>query len=202
MDPTIASARTGRARPLAAEDRRASIIDAVIPLLIQHGRDVTTRQIADAAGVAEGTIFRAFADKDEIIESAVAKFLDPEPVNARIRAIDPELTLEQKVNDILFILRSRMTGVMGIMHAVGMTGRPPLRANRETYYGLIEEVLLPDLESLKVSTPRIAQFMRLIAFSSVIPQFNEEQSIPTDELARLITYGIAGHPAEGSTRAS
>ena len=40
------------------------IVDAALPLLLEHGEMVTTRQIADAAGIAEGTIFRAFADKD------------------------------------------------------------------------------------------------------------------------------------------
>ena len=31
------------------------IIDAVIPLLLKHGADVTSKQIAEAAGIAEGT---------------------------------------------------------------------------------------------------------------------------------------------------
>ena len=79
-DPASADpARTpgGRARPLSVEERQASIIDAVIPLLAVHGRDLTSRQIAEAAGIAEGTIFRAFGHKDSLITAAVAKFLDP-----------------------------------------------------------------------------------------------------------------------------
>lgn len=52
-----------RAAPMAAGDRRAAIVDSVLPLLEQHGASVTTRQIAEAAGIAEGTIFRAFPDK-------------------------------------------------------------------------------------------------------------------------------------------
>src|SRR5690606_40981582 len=53
-----------RARPLSRADRRNAIAAATVPLLVEHGAAVTTRQIADAAGVAEGTLFRAFADKD------------------------------------------------------------------------------------------------------------------------------------------
>lgn len=185
------------------EERRTSIIDAVLPLLMEHGRAVTTRQIADAAGIAEGTVFRAFGDKETLIEAAVERYLDPAPLQAAILAIDPTLSLEQKIHELLFHLRARMTGVMGIMNAVGMVGQPMTRSSRDGYYHLVEDVLRPDLDQLRVGPERAAQFMRLISFASAIPQFNEGHEISTAELAAFITNGIAGIPAErGSSDAS
>jgi AcrR family transcriptional regulator len=188
-----------RAKPLSTDDRRAMIVDAVIPLLIEQGREVTTRQIAEAAGIAEGTIFRVFPDKDALFEAAVDKFLDPGSLNERLRAIDPELSLEAKVNDILFLLRSRMTGIFGIMHAVGMHGPPTRQPRGENFFGVLEEILQPDLEQLNVAADRISSFLRLVAFASAIPQFNEGHEMSTSELAHYITYGIAGNPAEGGS---
>jgi AcrR family transcriptional regulator len=167
------------------------IIDAVIPLLLEHGRDVTTRQIADAAGVAEGTIFRAFGDKDSLIEGAVARFLDPEPLRRALSYIDPELTLEQKVNDILFHLRSRFTGVMGIMSAIGMKSRPPGVADvRYELAGLIASVLESEAPRLRVPPERAAYIIRIIAFAASIESFNDPRQIETTELANFIVNGI------------
>jgi AcrR family transcriptional regulator len=173
------------------------IVDSVIPLLIEQGREVTTRQIAEAAGIAEGTIFRVFPDKEALFEAAIEKFLDPGSLDERLRAIDPDLPLEAKVNDILFQLRARMTGIFGIMHAVGMHGPRPRRTSADIFVATIDEVLRPDLARLGVPPERIASFLRLVAFSSAIPQFNEGHEISTAELARYVTYGIAGTPAEG-----
>ena len=49
--------RRRRVPALAPEERRAALIAATIPLLHEHGLEVSTKQIAHAAGVAEGTIF-------------------------------------------------------------------------------------------------------------------------------------------------
>ena len=201
---TMPESRT-RAKPLSPDDRRAAIIDAVTPLLIEHGRYITTKQIADAAGIAEGTIFRAFPDKEAIIEAAVEKFLDPTATNARLRAIDPELSLEDKINDILFLLRSRMTGIFGMMQAAGMSGPPPRRPETDSFHQLVAEVLAPNLAELQMPPERIATLVRLIAFASAIPHFNQGQEVPTSDLAHFITYGIAGLRAKaerGSADAS
>ena len=45
-------------------ERRAAIIRDVLPTLVERGVTVTTRQLASAAGVSEGTLFNVFADKE------------------------------------------------------------------------------------------------------------------------------------------
>ncbi len=76
--------KTKRASALPPDERRSMIIAATLPLLLEHGDRVTSRQIAEAAGIAEGTIFRVFADKDEIIAAVIETALDPEPLEAGV----------------------------------------------------------------------------------------------------------------------
>ncbi|WP_216609895.1 TetR/AcrR family transcriptional regulator [Cellulosimicrobium protaetiae] len=109
-DPPVAE-RT-RARPLSREERRDAIAAATIPLLVQHGAAVTTRQIADAAGVAEGTLFRAFADKDEILHAAVVRSLDPAPAVAAIGLLPDDDGLRPLVVSIVeFLLEAQRVGM-------------------------------------------------------------------------------------------
>ncbi|MGN6238850.1 MAG: TetR/AcrR family transcriptional regulator [Cellulosimicrobium cellulans] len=101
-----------RARPLSREERRDAIAAATIPLLVQHGAAVTTRQIADAAGVAEGTLFRAFADKDEILHAAVVRSLDPAPAVAAIECLPDDDGLRPLVVSIVeFLLEAQRVGM-------------------------------------------------------------------------------------------
>src|SRR5437879_3735908 len=60
-----------RAPAMSVEQRREAIIAATIPLLLERGDALTTSQIARAAGIAEGTVFRAFRDKQDLLVSCL-----------------------------------------------------------------------------------------------------------------------------------
>ncbi|HEU4848954.1 MAG TPA: helix-turn-helix domain-containing protein [Terrimesophilobacter sp.] len=187
----------GRARPLSVEDRQAMIIDAVIPLLAEHGLEVTSKQIAEAAGVAEGTIFRAFGDKETLIRAAIARFLDPEPLRRELRRIDPELDLHTKVITIITLMQRRFRDVFRIMAIVGHE-RPSRTHQRKMFSDTIAEVLAPDLEKLAWPTDRVAHLIRLVAFASSVPHFNDGMEFTPAELASIILHGILHptHPTE------
>src|SRR5450432_3834576 len=92
-----AATKARRAAALPPDQRRSMIVAATLPLLIEHGDRVTSRQIAEAAGIAEGTIFRAFADKDEVIAAVIESALDTEPLEGALRAIPETLAFEDRL---------------------------------------------------------------------------------------------------------
>jgi len=181
-----------RAKPLAPDERRAAIIDAVIPLIREHGRNISTRQIADAADVAEGTIFRAFGDKESVIQAAIDRFMDPEPLRAKMRGIDPDEPTEEKVRQVIQLLRDRLTGFIGFMSAVGMQGPPPGSHGQpredEQWLGIMAQLFRED--EIAVPVPALAFYLRMLSFGSSIPIFNEAYVFSTDDLVDFVMHGI------------
>ena len=103
--------RTGRAAPMAPDDRRAAILAAAVPLLRERGVAVTTRELAEAAGVAEGTLFRVFPDKVSIVHAALSHALDPSAVVAEIEALDPAADLREMLAGVVRIVQDRKSDV-------------------------------------------------------------------------------------------
>src|SRR5437763_11080507 len=97
-----------RAVALPADERRRMIVDATLPLLLQNGEMVTTRQIADAAGIAEGTIFRVFEDKDAVIAAVIERALDAEPLELALQQIDTDQRLETALEAAVIVIQQRV----------------------------------------------------------------------------------------------
>lgn len=179
---------------MPVEDRQSMIVDAVIPLLLKHGASITSREIAEEAGIAEGTIFRAFGDKDSLINAAIEKYFDPAPMREQLREIDPGAPLGEKVASVIEILQKRFVGVFGMMAALGHAGRPhfPHSSAGVEYTSVVAELVRPDLECLNLPPDKVGPLLRLVAFSASLPPLNETVAFTLDELTDIVLYGIAG----------
>ena len=176
---------------MGLEQRQDMIIGVVIPLILEHGRDLTSRQIAEACGIAEGTIFRAFGDKETLITAAVERYLDPLALGTALRSIDAELSLDDKLRAILGLLKDRFSGVIRMMAAIGRQGPPPRREGDQFGFAvIIGELLAPHADQLRIAPEQVAHFARVIAFTTALPVFGDTIPFTTDELLDLFKHGV------------
>lgn len=180
---------TVRAAPLPPEERRLAIIHAMIPLLGEHGRAVTTKQIAAAAGVSEGTIFNVFADKDDLVQAAFDAAIDPAPFELAVAAIDPRLPFEEQVEAAAELSQRRIVHIWKLISAIGphhhqkrggpFPDSPALDALFDRFRG-----------RLRVEPAEAARLLRALTLSLTHPMMTDHPRTPA-EIVDLFLNGAA-----------
>lgn len=185
-----------RAAPMAPEERRQAIVEAVLPLLIEHGRGVTTRQIAEGAGIAEGTIFRVFDSKDEIVDAALAQAFDPAVLLDGIACIDRHQPLRARLVALAAHLQERFVEVFGLMRALGLVAPPEhLDASEEggswrsRARDLMVALVEPDRDRLRVRPEEVVRVLRLLTFSGSHEEIADHRLMSPEEIVDVVLYG-------------
>ncbi|MFY1689180.1 TetR/AcrR family transcriptional regulator [Plantactinospora sp. WMMB782] len=205
MNPQTPS---GRARPLPPDERRAALVNATLALITEHGVKVTTRQIAEAAGVAEGTIFRVFPHKDGLVRVAVETALDPAPLLAELAAIDLSTPLRERLVELAAILQRRLTSIFNLLHSVGMHGPPEDSTKRpggasghrppnEEIYQAIVRVLEPDADRFRCPLPEVARLLRLLTFAGSHPRITDNEPLSPETIADVLLDGVRERTGSG-----
>jgi AcrR family transcriptional regulator len=190
-----------RASALPPEERREALIAATLPLVLEHGTDVSTRLIAEAAGVAEGTIFRVFPSKDELVEAAVASAFDPSALVADVLAIDASLPLPDRLVAAVTHMQARGRRIAGLVHAFAarrsLPDREAERRIREAETRVVDALavlLLPDREQLLCSPHETARRLRLVTLALSSPRLAGTEPLPPEEIVAMLLDGLRRRP--------
>jgi AcrR family transcriptional regulator len=119
---------------MTPEERREMIVRTALPLVSEHGAAVTTGQISRAAGIGEATIFRVFADKDELLDACVAEAVRTDHVLGEIAAIPLDQPLNARLAEAAAAMDAylaRMGTVIGALHATGRRDRDRQASGRQ-----------------------------------------------------------------------
>ena len=183
------------------EERRAFIIEATLPLLLEHGPSLTTKQVAEAAGVAEGTIFRAFPSLADLIDATTLEALSAQRLQRDITASTPGDTLASKTRTALTLFTQRMTDIRNLLHAVhqrpqsdgGTCLRDELTARKQELHAWLIEQIEPHTEELRTSPTDFVEFLRTIALGHVFS--HDDATLDVDALASLALTGAGKDPS-------
>ncbi|MFI1156572.1 TetR/AcrR family transcriptional regulator [Streptomyces sioyaensis] len=206
MTETSPTPSRRRAAPMEPDQRRAMIVAAALPLVIEYGSSVSTAKIARAAGIGEGTIFRAFADKDALLAACMAEAVRPDDTVAHLESIALDQPLTARLTEAAEVMRgymTRMGAIAGALAAAGRLERPApakdgrspdreagLTAPRAALAALFE----PDQDSLRLTPERLADAFQLILMSAGRP--GAPDPLTTEELVDLFLNGALTTPGE------
>jgi len=190
-----------RAEPLSADDRRQAIVEAVIPLLLEKGSAVTTREMAEAAGIAEGTIFRVFPDKTSVIHAAIEVSMDPAQISHAITSIprtDPLPVQLQAAARILVERSERVGALVGVLRSSGSHGSGAPAGARQyvtdantAILGTLIELFERNSDEIRVIPRHAAIAFRGFVFAMAHPLVSADEKASMSESIDVLMNGIS-----------
>ena len=214
-------ARTGRAAPLPPDERRQAILKAVLPVVRERGADVTTRQLAEAAGVAEGSLFRVFDDKASLVREAVGSAVDPSDLFELMDAMDLTAPLEERLTVLVSAWLRRMQDVMLWMTLLHQLRKEAADLHDDAPHGhrdwarrqgefasgfreRLRRLLEADADRLAQPVPVAAGLLEVTLIGAVAQTAGaartgqQVQPLPTDALVDFVLNGIVSCPGRTS----
>jgi AcrR family transcriptional regulator len=183
--------KRARVAPLSPDERRHALVVATLPLLRDCGLDVSTRQIAEAAGVAEGTIFRVFPDKGALISATLAHAFDPQPLIESLASFTGETDLRFKVKTVVRIVSRRFKDNLPLMIAIRTAGFtretmfPDAREGLTRVVDTITALFAPHQNQLRLTPRKVAW---LLVSMVMVAQRHETLSI--DDFVTVLLEGV------------
>jgi AcrR family transcriptional regulator len=190
---------------MAPDQRRAALVAATLPLLREHGLAVSTRQIAEAAGVAEGTIFNVFPDKASLLRAAVLAAFDPDPLVDSLTGVAGQGDLRSRLREVVKLLRWRLGANVALIAAVRTVAgeADPQFRDRMTYARRrmldgLTAVFEPDAALLRRDPRTAARLLFMLVMSTVHAGFggdaNALSELDDDEVVSLLLDGLLVRP--------
>ncbi len=191
---------------MSPEERRDEIVAAALPLLATHGANVTTSQIAQAAGIAEGTIFRAFKDKRELLVAALSVAMSADAEVARIGEIPSSMDLSQRLVAALGAVSDYQDRMWSLLRVGQECGWHPGHAgmgedenhpkHQMQRIGVaIAALFRADNGTLRIDPSQAARMLLGMAFTSRMQEQGMETSVTAEQLVDLFLNGARAEDA-------
>jgi AcrR family transcriptional regulator len=194
---------------MSPDERRKAIVRTLVPLLVERGGEVSTREIARAAGIAEGTIFRVFPDKRSLMLAAAEEAINPADGQA---AFDEAMTSQSELRDKIVVAAQRVLDRQRMTMSVMMAVRSHLMWDEESrkadpvkkHFGPPQFVLDAQAElhrrltsifqghrdELAVDPEVAAVALRSLIFGAHRPELGMAPALSAEQIADLLLSGV------------
>jgi AcrR family transcriptional regulator len=170
-------------------------------LIVAQGGSVSTRAIAEAAGIAEGTIFRVFPTKETIIDAIFEDAFDRDAFREELSALKPDGRLEIRMARVVAILQRRNRRIMALFNALGARkppgmGDPQHKVRWELSLAEIAALFESDRERLRMAPIEVARLLQTLVIALSSPLISERPDYSPEALVDLILNGVARRAAD------
>jgi AcrR family transcriptional regulator len=195
-------------------------VRTTLPLLIEHGGTVSTSQIAAAAGIAEGTVFRAFKDKQDLLIACMQAGMNSDHEVATIERIGRDGPLAARLTEGVRAIGEYIDRIYAVGQAMRAGGVSP-EAMHERMHGAEakpEEEKAPgppaelirvsramsglidaDTDNLRVAPERAVQMLLGLVFTNRMQGIGFGQAIDSpEEIVDLFLHGVINGNSTGS----
>jgi AcrR family transcriptional regulator len=198
IEPVTAT-KTKRASALPPDERRSMIVAATLPLLLEHGDRVTSKQIAEAAGIAEGTIFRVFPDKETLVQATVDAAIDPSASERAFEAIPRMQTFEAQLIEATTILQRRLAALWRLFSVLGTK---PERPPRPPDSPALTALFASHDDQIRVAPAAAARRLRALTLASSHPAIAGEPMMSAPEIVSFFLDGVRSRSGETTVPAA
>lgn len=158
------------------------MVDVAAELFTSHGSGFTSSQLASAAGVSEGTVFRYFPDMSSLMRAARRQAIGLDRLLPELRLAGEHKDLRSRLLAAANALTERIVETARLVEASGeTTGRPPHREIEEVLDALTPLFVGAD-GGWFTARQQAAMFLGLLVsgtiFSSVPPLSTNESPCP------------------------
>ncbi len=199
---------------------RTRVLDAADRLLARYGyRKMTVDDIAAEAGIGKGSVYLAFASKEEVALSCIDRMVDGLLAELRAIAAGSRPHLERLRKMLILRVMHRVDYARthaGSMDAMLAAVRPAFLARRERHFAAEVEVLSTLLEAARragsaravearsAAVALVTATNALLPYSLSVAELGRRAEIErrTGALAELLVRGIAASPRSRRTISS
>jgi AcrR family transcriptional regulator len=180
-----------RASRLSPDERRAALLDAATRLFAERGPDFTTADLAAAAGVSEGTIFRYFPDKAALVTATRDAAMDLEGLAPLLAVASGLPTLPQR---LLAAARALQPRIEQMARAVEhMEHHHHHDGEDETLQQLLEQLapLFADGAEVTATPEQLATlFLGTLLTNTVLAGKGGTEPLDVDRTVDLFLHGV------------